>query len=512
MNPLTLSTLESVKHYTNLASRVDLCPFIKATMLHYDWGWFNRYLCYRLQQFYEDYQAGNNPRLMVFAPPRSGKTELVSRRFPCWILGRDPALEVMACSYSSDLTNRTSRDCQRVISGDNYKPIFPNTNINAVNRRHLASGAVRTAEYWEVMQGDESIVGSYRSAGVTGGITGQGFNIGIIDDPVKGRREAISRTYQKAIKEWFDSDFMTRRNPVHNGILLIMTRWSKEDLAGKLLEEMQQGGEQWEILSFPMEATKKEVVEYKGEQRTVRKEGDILFPERMPPAFVEQCKKSKTAWSSLYQQNPTEEGGNFFPVTKFKYYNILPPSFKRVIIVGDTAQKKGRHNDFSVFQAWGLYESSIYLLTQTRARLFSYELLSAARDIWSEWGGGTVGRVVKSNAIYIEDKVSGTGLIQDLRVGGYDRRDKNIKHPGIPCIAIQRNVDKALRAYDTHPFIDGGQVYLPENAPWLNEYLIEFEDFTLEGSHAHDDQVDTTMDAVDILLRNKHTSVDYSGY
>jgi predicted phage terminase large subunit-like protein len=492
-------------------SRKKFNSFMSMTTPGYEWGWFNEYLCYRLQKFYKDYEAGKNPRLMIFAPPRSGKSELASRRFPAWLLGINPKLNVITTSYGLALGVRMSRDCKRIVGDQIYSDIFPNTRIpgkgpNAVKPQE---SVLESAEHWEVMDQygykPGFNMGSYKTAGTGGGISGMGFDIGIIDDPVKDYKDASSPTKQETNLEWYDTTFYTRRNIKKNGIIIIQTRWHKKDLSGQILERMKEGsGDNFDVLSFPMEATDDEYIYVEGRKFKSRSKGDILFPERMDQEFVESCKTNPLTWTALYQQNPTIAGGNFFKSHHWAYYT--PASFanikwKRKIITVDTAQKKGEHNDYSVFQVWGYDGVRIYLLHQVRAKMHSYELRDAAKLVWQEYGGGIVGPNVNADAFFIEDKVSGTGLIQELR------------NEGIPCVEIPRNTDKMTRAIDCHSYFHSGLVVLPSgfDIPWMTEYLMEFEEFSLDDSHEHDDQIDPTLDAVNILLKGEG-GVNYSGY
>jgi len=499
-----LGALKFLEERAIRRSRNSFQDFVRYTKPEYTWGWFNEMLCERLQQFYQDYLDGKNPRLMIFAPPRSGKSELASRRFPSWLLGIKNSLNVIATSYGSDLANRMSRDCQRIVEDRRFTKVFDDTTLNQNNRRRLTEGAIRTVEHWEILNGDGKLTtGDYRCAGVGGGITGQGFDIGIIDDPVKDYKEASSKTTQQTNMEWYDTTFYTRRNPIKNGIIIIMTRWHKKDLCGQLIERMKDGsGDNFEILSFPMEATGDEYIRVKGVKYKTRKKGDILFPERMPQDFVDACKTNALTWSALYQQNPTIAGGNFFKAEHWEYYtpeSIANKKWVRKIITVDTAQKKGEENDYTVFQVWGYDGTRIYLLHQYRGKLHSYELRERGKRIWEEYGGGIRGQYVNADSMFIEDKVSGTGLIQELR------------REGVPCVEVPRQVDKVTRAIDCHSYFHSGLVVLPSHAHWLNDYLMEFEDFNLEDTHEHDDQVDTTLDAVNILLKGEG-GINYSGY
>ena len=177
-------------------ARRHLEDFIRYTFPTYDFGWFNEELSETLTQFVKDVVDGKQPRLMIFAPPRSGKSEQVSRRLPAWALGKYPNLQIIATSYSSSLASRMNKDVQKIIDSDLYADIFPNTKLNG---RNAKSGATRNSELFEIVDND----GSYRSAGVLNGITGMGADIGIIDDPVKDAKEAGSKVYRNSVYEWY---------------------------------------------------------------------------------------------------------------------------------------------------------------------------------------------------------------------------------------------------------------------------------------------------------------------
>nr|WP_272667840.1 phage terminase large subunit [Providencia sp. PROV117] len=418
---------------------------------------------------------------MIFAPPRSGKSEAASRRFPAYVLGKHPNWNVIACSYSSDLANRMSRDTQRIITSPRYNEIFPETNLTL--SRAGAGGAIRTAELWEIINSKGEIQGgSYRAAGVNGGITGQGMNIGIIDDPAKDYKTASSPTYQEAVIDWYDTTFFTRADPKINGIIIILTRWHKDDLAGQLLKKAEEGGEQWRVVSFPMEAEKHEVHELNGKKYSLRKPGEILFPERMPQSFVDKAKqRGSLVWNALYQQRPTAKGGGLIKSEWFGEYKELPP-LKWRAVYGDTAQKTKEVNDFSVFEHWGLgVDGYMYLIDMIRGKWEADELKRRAVAFWNSC------KHLKNAPLRhmaIEDKASGTGLIQSIR-----------KDALCPVKAIQRDKDKYTRLMDTQGFIESGYIKLPSDKPFVSDFLVEMESINPDFN-THDDQLDPMMDAI----------------
>ena len=435
-------------------------------------GWFNRIIAAELQQFYFDVMAGKQPRLIIQAPPRSGKSELFSRRFPAWAFGQNPNLQMIAASYSADLSSRMNRDVQRIIDSEEYAGVFPETSFSSNTSASINSQKnIRNSEIFEIA----GYAGSYRSAGVGGGITGMGADIAIIDDPVKDAKEANSQTYRDSVWDWYTSTFYTRLSP-KSGILLGMTRWHEDDLAGRLLADMKNGGDQWRVVSFPAIAE---------EDEQYRKEGDALHPERYDLTHLTKIKKAvgTQTWNALYQQRPSSKGGDVIKRAWFKRYSVLP-LMRRVIIAGDTAQKVKQHNDFSVFIVAGIgMDGGLYIIDLIRGKWEAPELERKLEDIWNKYRASH-----KAQSVYIEDKSSGTGLIQSIQ------RKRNI-----PIKGVQVDADKYTRVLGIQGFIESGYVFLPDGAEWVEDFLSECEKFTATDSHKHDDMVDAFVHCVNEL-------------
>lgn len=221
-----------------------MLAFTTYTMPTYEVGWHHRAVCEALDDLY----AGIITRLMISMPPRHGKSELVSRRFPSYILGRDPDAQVIATSYSADLASMMNRDVQRIMDSEEYARIFPETRLGASNIRSLAGGTLRNSDIFEVV----GHRGRYRSAGVGGGITGMGMQFGIIDDPFKNREEADSPTIREKVWDWYTSTFYTRLEK-NARVLVTCTRWHEDDLSGRLLrlQEEDPEADQWVEIRLP---------------------------------------------------------------------------------------------------------------------------------------------------------------------------------------------------------------------------------------------------------------------
>ncbi|WP_261524091.1 phage terminase large subunit, partial [Burkholderia multivorans] len=200
-------------------------------------------------------------------------------------------------------------------------------------------------------------------------------------------------------------------------------------------------------------------------------------------------KADRYVFSGQYMQRPSPLGGGIIKSANFGRYAEVPELLKRVIYA-DTAQKTAERNDYSVFECWGLGKNGrIYLLDLVRGKWEAPELRRRALDFWNKhlaWVGPGNSALVKMR---VEDKASGTGLIQDIRADG-----------GIPIEGIERDKDKLTRVMDIVSYIDSGLVYVPESAPWVSDFLSECDAFTPDDTHAHDDQIDPMVDAINDLL------------
>lgn len=425
-------------------------------------GWWQRTVAEELQLFYEQLAAGLRPKLVLEAPPQHGKSEQITD-FIAWIAGKNPDLRTIYTSFSERLGIRANLKLQRLYDGEVYKRIFPETIISGKNAVSVSSQNLRNREIIEYV----GKLGYFRNTTVQGSITGESLDLGVIDDPIRGRKDANSETVRNAAWDWFTDDFFTRFSE-GGGLLAILTRWHIDDPIGRLLDT----DPSVKRLSYPAIATQDD---------GHRKKGEALFPEHKSIDFLLERKRVMPAanFEALYQQNPYVAGGEIFKLEHWKYYEGSP-AIQSVRIYADTAQKTKEQNDYSVFQCWGKgYDGHLYFLDQLRGKWEAPELLVQARAFYNKHKGMHSGKPV--SAVKVEDKSSGTQLIQTL------------KREGMPIVGIQRDIDKVTRAYDTVPLIESGNVYLPKNAAWLSDYIAELSAFP---NGKHDDQVDPTMDAV----------------
>lgn len=448
-------------------ARQCLSGFIWLTLQNYKMGWVHEEICNELDKFLQAVVDGKSPRLMLTMPPRHGKSEIASRRFPAYALGRYPDLSIIATSYSGDLASRMNRDVQRIMDEDIYSRIFPETRLYGKNVRSVSSGAyMRNSDIFEVVNHK----GVYRSSGVGGGITGMGADIAIIDDPFKDRISADSHTIRQNIWEWYTSTLYTRLAP-GGGVIIINTRWHTDDLSGRLLAAEASGdGDTWRVVNFPAIAEADE---------PHRKQGEALHPERYP---LEQLLKIKAAigtrdWEALYQQHPTPDGGTIFREEWLKFWlpKDIANGFGGMVISWDMTFKEGDTNDFVVGQVWGRFGGDYFLLDQVRGRwgftdtLEQFKLLSA--------------KYPQATRKLVENTANGPAVIDSL------------KHHISGIIPVEPDGSKVARAHAVTALFEAGNVYIPDPSlfPWVREYITELTQFP---SVAHDDQVDATTQAL----------------
>jgi hypothetical protein len=311
VDPETASRLER--------GRSSLEEFTSFTMPEFQINWHHHVLFEHLEALVR----GDILRLMVFMPPQHGKSESVSRRLPAYTLGRYPDEKIIACSYNDHFAGLMNRDVQRIIDSDLYKQLFPGTELFSKNIRTQARGTyLRNSDIFEVV----GRKGSYRSAGIGGGIGGMPFTLGIIDDPIKDDKEANSPTIREAIWNWYTTVFSARKAKARARILITLTRWHQDDLAGRLLNlaGSNSGADQWVVVEFPAileDETQRRQTRFGADPRQV---GEALWEDRHPlkELQVERIQAGAVKWSAVFQQNPTPAKGVVFTRTTFRYFSV----------------------------------------------------------------------------------------------------------------------------------------------------------------------------------------------
>ena len=295
-------------------------------------GWFQREVALALQQFYVDWKAGLKPILLLQTPPQHGKSHSVID-FLSWAAGLDPEAKIIYGSYSDRLGIRANLRLQRTFDSIKYKRLFPKTAINDSNVVTLAGRKLRNHEIIEFLNTE----GSFRNTTVSGPVTGESLDLGVIDDPIKGRAEASSPTIREKTWSWMTDDFYSRFSE-NGGLIMIMTRWHLDDPAGRVIAELPNV----RVLRYPAIAEKDE---------PNRKKGEPLFPQFKSLDFLEKRKSvmTKSGWESVYQQNPIIVGGDMFPVEKFRI-DPQPPNKKDIrytVRYWDKAATEGGDGAFS---------------------------------------------------------------------------------------------------------------------------------------------------------------------
>ncbi len=470
--------IEAAKLARIALARRRLLDFTQYTFSAYQAGWFHAHVCERLEQFFRDVQEKKSPRLMLFAPPRHGKSELVSRRFPAWAFGRDPNLRFIATSYAQSLASDMNRDTQGIMKDISYNELFPETvlpgkGIFAVDGKMKKCDS----EQFGIVDND----GQYRCAGVGGGITGSGADIFIIDDPVKDAMEADSELIRERVWSWYLSTASTRLEP-GGGMLLMMTRWHTDDLAGRLLEEMEnETGDKWEVVSYPAIAK---------EDEKHRKQGEALHPERYS---LDELKKFKIAkgtrvWSSLYQQSPTDYEGGFFQRNWFEIVDAAPVTGKvcRYWDLAATEQDGKNDPDWTVGHKMRRDRQGIFYIEDVdrfQGSAFKVEariVNTASQD----------GRLCK---IGLEQEPGASGKL----VANYYTRVLS----GYNVKVDSPSASKTVRASPFAAQAEAGNVKLVRG-PWNKAYLDELCEFP---NGKHDDQVDGSSGAFHQLDESRYS-------
>lgn len=401
--------------------------------------------------------------LAVCMPPRHGKT-FIARDLVAWGLGAWPDSEWIYTSCSAKLAIAQTMAVKNTVSSDWYRRAFPYVGVLPGEGRQ---------DQFSTPSG-----GSVYGVGVGGTITGFGagkkrpeFGGGIvIDDPLQAK-DAYSEAVRERCNIWYTQTLYSRRNSDTTPVLLIMQRLHEQDLVGYLLEREP---ELWQVLQIPVRDDA----------------GRMLWPETFSAATAERMAGlDPFAFSAQYMQRPTPAGGAMFRREYFPRYESTPEGIVSTAIFADTALKANQQNVYSVFLLAGTDGKNVYALDLERGKWEAPELLERAKVFWERHRPNRISNPVRFAGFHVEDKASGTGLIQTLR-----------RDTAIPVVAVQRNRDKVSRANDVLPYVAAGRLHIPAYAPWAEPLIAEMCAFSPLMTHAHDDQVDVVVDAVAELL------------
>ena len=441
--------------------RTDLLTFSKTIFKSrkgIDWveNWHHRVIC----EYLERVVIGDIKRLIINIPPRYSKTELAVINFIAWCVGNYPDSEFIHASYSKRLATNNTWNARAIVEGETFTEIFEKVGLrNDSNAK----------DEWRTNAG-----GCVYATGADGTITGYGAGgmatnfkgAIIIDDPHKAG-EANSDTMRNNVIDWFSTTIESRTNSKDTPIILIMQRLHEEDLSGFLLNGG--NGEEWTHLNIP----------------AIDDNGLPLWEYKHS---IEDLKRLESAnpyvFAGQYMQTPAPKGGGLYKQDWFKYYQV-EPIFKYRLMFADTAMKTKEANDYSVLQVWGYTANKdAYLIDQLRGKWEAPELKQMTCSFWEKHKNLSNGSL---RNLCVEDKASGTGLIQSLK------RDNNIN-----VKAIQRSIDKITRANDAVPYIASGRVYFLSGASYISDLIPELLTFP---NAKHDDQVDVLNDGISELAK-----------
>lgn len=406
----------------------------------------------------EDIESGANDRLIIELPPRHGKSELVSVRFPAWLLGRQPTRSVISASYGDELAHEMGRRARNVVETQH---VFPEVRLAADSK---------AKNLWHTQQG-----GQFLAVGIGSGVVGFGGDIILIDDPYKKREEAESERHREHIWNWYTSEILTRQEP-NAAIVLIMHRWHEDDLSGRV-QEAEPG--RWKLISLPAIA--------EGDDLLGRKPGQALWPWRYDEEALEQRRTelgNDRDWYSLYQQRPAPDEGlifKWFP----RFHN--PGILKQIILPIDTAYTDTSGSDYTAWTAWGFDGQKAYALDADR---YKGEVPEAERIIIKLYQDL---RRMYSN-IPIKPLVRQAVAI-DRIIG------QHLREAGLPVVEVKMpsNTKKEMAKIVSANF-ESGRALVPSHAIWLSDWMAEHKAF---DTGKHDDWVETTNIALWYLFRSR---------
>ena len=408
----------------------------------------------KLAKIFEDIANGVKKRVIVNIAPRHGKSELISYLAPAWFLGKYPHKKVIMASHTADLAVNFGRRVRNLVGSDSYKDIFPDVNLQADSKSASRWGTNYNGEYFAI--------------GVGGALAGRGADLFIIDDPHSeqdaklGKAEVFLPAW-----EWFQSGPIQRLMP-GGAIIVVMTRWSKLDLTGQILNQMVKNDDvdDWEIVEFPAI-----IEDSDGNDQS-------LWPEFWP---LEELQSKKAAldiryWNAQYMQNPTSEEGALIKREWWKIWEEEdPPECEFIIMTLDAAQEKNNRADYNALTTWGVFYNeevnnyNIILLNAVKQRLEFPELKELCLEQYKEW---------EPDSFIVEKKSNGAALYQEFR------------RMGIPVgeFTPGKGQDKVSRVNAVSDLFRSGIVWAPDRR-WAKEVIEECNDFP---SGANDDLVDST--------------------
>lgn len=427
------------------------------------------YICDRIQIMLDQHRQ----RLLVAMPPRYLKSYLFSIFLPTWLLGHFPEWKVVIVSYAQDVAEEKGRACLQLMESEGYRQIFPQTRI---------SSAKNAAGEFETTAG-----GGILCTSIGGSITGRGADVILIDDPVKAQ-DANSPAVLRRVHDFFNNSAITRLNDKRLGIVVVnMQRLAINDLIGVLKEN-----HGFESISFPVIAEQDETFQFNDGRVWRRKKGDLLNPARETLEVVEKQKQmmGEHAFMAQYMQRPLMAATQLLSPESFKYYTQLPPAYQpyvnepplqSIIISVDPTFKGGSQNDYTgiciCVPVGRMRASKFYILEVLRKRFNFPEVVDLLISLGKQYQAKRIGKV----QYWIEDSANGAAIYEMLKAEKWQ------------VTLIPATINKEARLREHLDIFAKGQVFLPENAPWLKDFLNEAYSFP---NGDYDDQVDALVQVI----------------
>ena len=448
---------ESLAEYESSLKRekaqIDFTKFVKEMWPGFIDGRHHKVMAKKFQEIAE----GKIKRLIINMPPRHTKSEFASFLLPAWFLGKYPNKKIIQTSNTAELAVGFGRKVRNLVDSEQYAKIFPNVNLRSDSK---------AAGRWATNAG-----GEYFAIGVGGTVTGKGADLLIIDDPHSEQEAALAATSPEIfdkVYEWYTSGPRQRLQP-GGSIVVVMTRWSKKDLTGRIIQSSidKEGNDDWEVIDFP----------------AILPSGNPLWPEfwSLEELLSLQSELPAGKWNAQYQQSPTSEEG---AIVKREWWRIWepdrPPACEFIIQSWDTAFTKSERSDYSACTTWGVFykdenpnDPNVILLDAFKKRMEFPELKEKAFNHYKEW---------EPDAFIVEAKASGAPLIFELRA------------MGIPVSEFtpSRGNDKMVRINSVSDLFASGKVWAP-GTRWADELIEEMAAFP---NSDHDDLVDSTTQAL----------------
>ena len=437
---------------TRESGQIDFMSFVKTMWPNFIHGQHHALMA----QKFEEIASGKIKRLIINMPPRHTKSEFASYLLPAWFLGKFPQKKIIQCSNTAELAVGFGRKVRNLVDGENYAKVFPNVSLRSDSK---------AAGRWST-----NANGEYFAIGVGGTVTGKGADLLIIDDPHSEQEAALAAgdpsVFDK-VYEWYTSGPRQRLQP-GGSIVVVMTRWSKRDLTGKICQAMvDRDGDEWEIISLP----------------AIKRNEKPLWPEFWSYEELDKLRIELplSKWQAQYQQDPTSEEG---ALVKREWWRVwdkeTPPPCDYIIQSWDTAFTKSERADYSACTTWGVFylnedktDANIILLDAFKERMEFPTLKQRAYDMYKDW---------EPDSFIVEAKASGAPLIFELR------------RMGIPVqeFTPTRGNDKISRVNSVSDLFASGKIWAPRKR-WAEEVVEELAAFP---NSDHDDLVDSTTQAL----------------